>query len=136
MPAGLKRHYGQGDLHFLTFSCYHRWPLLNSKRARTTFLKILGEVRDRYGFLLLGYVVMPDHVHLLISEPRRGTPSTVVEVLKQRSSRCLRAQRRKPNPHQLALPFPENSHLPRRFWQTRFFDFNVWSRNKQREKLD
>jgi putative transposase len=136
MPAGLKRHYGQGDLHFLTFSCYHRLPLLHSARAKTAFLKILGEVRDRYGFLLLGYVVMPDHVHLLISEPRQGTPSTVVQVLKQRSSRRLRAKRRKPHARQLSLPFPENGPLPRRFWQTRFFDFNVWSRKKQREKLD
>jgi putative transposase len=54
------------------------------------FVKILGEVRDRYGFVLVGYVVMPNHVHLLISEPAKGTPSTVMQVLKQRVSRRLR----------------------------------------------
>ena len=57
---------------------------------RDVFLKILDEVRTRYEFLLVGYVVMPEHIHLLISEPRVGTPSTVTQVLKQRVSRALR----------------------------------------------
>jgi REP element-mobilizing transposase RayT len=92
MPQGLTRHYGQGDLHFVSFSCYHRIPFLKSQRARNAFVEILGQVRDRYEFLLLGYVVMPDHVHLLISEPKKGTPSTVVQVLKQRSSRFVARQ--------------------------------------------
>ena len=109
---------------------------LKSQRARNAFVKILEQVRDRYEFLLVGYVVMPDHVHLLMSEPKKGTPSTVVQVLKQRSSRLLRGKRRRKHAAQLALPFPENDLLPRRFWQTRFFDFNVWSREKEPEKLE
>ena len=86
MKNTLKRYYGRKDLHFLTFSCYQRRPLLGSVRARNLFLKILGEVRDRHRFLLVGYVLMPEHVHLLISEPDRGTPSNVVQVVKQRVS--------------------------------------------------
>lgn len=69
MPTGLKRRYGQGHLHFITCSCYRRLPLLRSVRVRNIFVQILGEVRDRYGFALVGYVVMPEHIHLLISEP-------------------------------------------------------------------
>jgi putative transposase len=61
-----------------------------SVRAKNVFVKILGEVRDRYGFALAGYVVMPNHIHLLIGEPATGTPSTVMQVLKQRVSRQLR----------------------------------------------
>src|SRR5580704_8873974 len=94
MPRNLKRYYGQKDLHFITCTCYRRMPLLNSVRARNAFVKILGEVRDGYEFQLVGYVVMPDHIHLLISEPKRGTPSTVMQVLKQRVSRQLRAKKR------------------------------------------
>jgi putative transposase len=132
MPQGLTRHYGQGDLHFVSFSCYHRIPFLKSPQARNAFVEILGQLRDRYEFLLLGYVVMPDHVHLLISEPKKGTPSTVVQVLKQRSSRLLRDKSQRKNG---AQPMEEQS-TPRQFWQTRFYDFNVWSREKEREKLD
>jgi putative transposase len=136
MPKGLQRHYGHGHLHFVNFSCYHRRPLLGTVRARNLFAKILGEVRDRYGFLLVGYVVMPDHVHLLMSEPKKGTPSLIVQVLKQRVSRAMRRKKRRGTERQLRLGFSEDSLAPRRFWQRRFFDFNVWSHKKRKEKLD
>jgi putative transposase len=135
MAKRLKRYYGFGHLHFITFSCYQRRPLLGSVRARTVFLKVLNEVRGRYGFALVGYVVMPDHVHLLISEPRKGTPSTVLQVLKQSVSRRLRRRRRAPA-GQLWLRFPAARNTLPRFWQRRFYDFNVWSEKKKAEKLN
>ncbi len=132
MPKNLKRYYGQKHLHFLTWSCYRRQPLLRSARARNRLLKTLDEVRQRYRFRLLGYVVMPDHVHLLISEPERGTPSTVVQVLKQRVSRHARQRPRGRSGAQLKL---WNEDKAPRFWQRRFYDFNVWSERKKGEKL-
>ena len=80
MPKGLKRIHGFGHLHFITFSCYRRLPLLGSARSRNTFVETLGVVRDRCGFRLVGYVVMPEHVHILISEPRIGTHSTAMQA--------------------------------------------------------
>jgi len=68
MPKNLRRYNGRGDLHFVTFSCYRRLPLLRTIRARNLFVRALGAIHERYKFLLVGYVVMPDHVHLLISE--------------------------------------------------------------------
>lgn len=44
------------------------------------------------GFRLIGYVVMPEHVHLRFSESPRGTPSTVVHDLKLRTARQLKTQ--------------------------------------------
>ena|ERR1700675_2924887 len=69
MANKLIRHYGRGHLHFITFTCYRRPSLLRSVRARNVFVKLLGGVRDRYGFSLVGYLVMPEHIHLPISEP-------------------------------------------------------------------
>src|SRR5207253_234362 len=46
MPRGLKRYYSQGDLHFVTFRCYRRWPLLGSRPARSAFVSKLGR-RER-----------------------------------------------------------------------------------------
>ena len=134
MAHNLIRHYGRGHLHFITFTCYRRLPLLRSARARNVFVKLLGEARDRYRFALVGYVVMPEHIHLLIGEPATGTPSTVVQVLKQRVSRQLRRKKRKPA-GQLNLIFAEGDELLSRFWQRRFYDFNVWSLKKRVEKL-
>jgi hypothetical protein len=75
MPKRLQRHYGQKHLHFVTFCCYQRRRYLETVRARNLFVKVLGEVRTQFNFLLVGYVVMPDHVHLLLSEPPKGTVS-------------------------------------------------------------
>lgn len=136
MKNKLKRYYGRKDLHFITFSCYQRKPLLGSERARNLFVKILAEVRQRYGFLLIGYVLMPEHVHLLISAPARGTPSKVMQVLKQRVSRAIRGKRRRNSRAQMRVPFPEEKRGLKRFWQRRFYDFNVWSRGKIKEKLN
>lgn len=134
MAHKLIRHYGRGHLHFITFTCYRRLPLLRSIRARNAFVQILGETRDRYGFSLVGYVVMPEHIHLLISEPAKGTPSTVIQVLKQRVSRRLRRRRSNPG-GQFRLAFAGGEDVLRRFWQRRFYDFNVWSLKKRVEKL-
>ncbi len=136
MPRNLKRHYGKGDLHFFTFSCYERRPLSGTVRGRNLFVKVLGEVRDQYGFLLVGYVLMPEHVHLLVSEPKKGTPSKVVQVLKQRVSRAMRGKKRQNPQGQLLLKFPSEMGGLRRFWQKRFYDFNVWSSEKLKEKLN
>jgi len=75
MPTGLKRYYGTGQAHFITCSCYHRIPWLDAAPRRDLFVSILEEVRQRYRFIVLGYVVMADHFHLLISEPQVGDPS-------------------------------------------------------------
>ena len=137
MPENLKRYYGHGDLHFLTFSCYRRLPLLRTMAARNTFISALQVVRERYQFRLLGYVVMPNHVHLLVSESKKCTPSEMLKVLKQRVSRDLRRRKRRSTPGaQLRLPFMNNGAELPRFWQPRFYDFNVYSARKRREKLD
>ncbi len=136
MRNKLKRHYGMGHLHFLTFSCYRRKPPLGTVRARNRFVKILGQVRARFGFLLVGYVVMPDHVHLLISEPHKGTSSTSIQVLKQRVSRDPRNYKRRAPSPQLRFAFSKGDEDLPRFWQPRFYDFNVYSTKKKRGKLE
>ena len=125
MRNPLERRYGQGDLHFITFSCIHRRPLLGTAQARDCFVRVLADVRVRYAFRLIGYVVMPEHVHMLIAEPRKGDPSKVMQVLKQRVSTKL-----------LETLRSEDQSTGQHFWERRFYDFNVWSGTKITEKLD
>jgi len=136
MKQRLRRRYGLGQLHFITCSCYRRAPLLGRERARYLFLKILSEVRERFDFALIGYVVMPEHIHLLISEPNVGNPSTAMQVLKQRVSRALHRRRRRTPSEQKCLweEAPVRKYQP--FWQRRFYDFNVWSAKKKNEKMN
>jgi putative transposase len=97
-------------------------------------LEILEQVRRRYDFVVVGYVILPEHFHLLISEPERGNPSTVVQVLKQRFARRLLMQWRKRHPP--AQPFLWKEAVDAgQVWQCRFYDFVVWSERKRVQKL-
>jgi REP element-mobilizing transposase RayT len=117
MPWGLKRYHGAGDLHFITCSCYRRQPLLGSDQRRDLFLQVLEQVRRRYQFVLIGYVVMPEHVHLLVSEPQQGNPSKVMQAVKLGFAlRVLAQQRRRRKPLQASL----FEHVPRHIWQALF----------------
>ena len=135
MPQGLRRYYGARNLHFITCSCYQRAPLLATAHRRDLYLAILEQTRQRYGFVVVGYVVMPEHFHLLISEPEKGTPSTVMQVVKQRfAHRMLSQLRRAHRPGQLSL-WDTEAVAAAHVWQRRFYAFNVWSEHKRIEKL-
>jgi putative transposase len=117
MPKGLVRFQNCGVFHFLTFSCYRRQPLLDRRGGYSLFQETLERVRQSYRFVVAGYVLMPEHVHLLVNEPRNGALSKMIQVLKQITSKRLKH----PNESQ--------------FWQRRYYDFNVSTDEKRVEKL-
>jgi putative transposase len=134
-----RRYYGTGYLHFITTSCYRRLPLLEQPQHRDLLLEVLERVRRRYQFVVVGYVIMPEHMHLLLGEPERGDPSKVMQAIKQGFARRLLRQRRADtdlptnNPRQGSLwdKASDRGHL----WQARFDDFVVFTEKKRVEKL-
>jgi putative transposase len=114
MPSGLQRYQHCGDLHFLTFSCYRRLPFFGGVDARSLFESALERIRKSYRLAVIGYVVMPEHVHLLVNEPARSSLDRVIKSIK-----LSVALRRRERP----------------FWQARYYDFNVWTEKKRVEKL-
>ena len=116
MPWSLVRYHESKQTHFITFSCFDRQPLLTNDQARKTFERALERVRCVYRLQVYGYVIMPEHVHLLISEPERATLSQVIKSLKQGVSRRL---------------IRSATH----FWEKRYYDFNVHDERKRIEKL-
>ncbi len=114
MANKLRRYQQTGDFHFLTFSCYRRQTHLGSPAARNLFEQSLETIRRRYGFAVFGYVVMPEHVHLLVSEPKQSILSKAIQALK------------------LSVAVQQKE---RPFWQARYYDFNVFTQRKHTEKL-
>ena len=102
------------------------------RRAHANAFLRSSNRRQQYRFVVIGYVVMPEHIHLLITEPEIGTPSTVMQVLKQRTAHALLPKRKRRDPRQRRL---FGNEPKRAFWQARFYDFNVWSTKKRVEKL-
>jgi putative transposase len=114
MVLGLERRQVQGDLHFVTFSCFHRVGYLKDAGLRDLFEASLDRVRLRYELEIVGYVLMPEHVHLLISEPAKQSLAVALQALK--ISVAKQADQRP-------------------FWQARYYDFNVFTEEKRVEKL-
>jgi putative transposase len=161
VPTRLERHYDTCSSHFLTCSCYRREPLLGDDRIKQLFLTVLDETRRPYRFCVYGYVIMPGHFHLLISNTETGDTGKVLQVLKQRVSHRARKildptlfqkTEKDGTPTSLDVSGPTLSQKRRKdgapkefedipsgepwqFWQRRFYDFNVWSRPKLIEKL-
>lgn len=120
--------------HFITFGCDRRRQLLNQDRCKRIVIHYLEEVRAEYDGLCLGFVIMPDHVHLLIRFRERGRLSLFKQEWKRRSSVALVAYFQKShNPILKFLTFPDGSH---RVWTPKQHDFNVFSHHKAWEKLN
>jgi putative transposase len=115
MVVGLKRYQQMKHLHFVTFSCYRRRAHLEAAGAKELFEDALERIRCRYEFQVAGYVVMPEHIHLLVSEPRRESLAVALQALKLS---VVRRSEQRP------------------FWQARYYDFNVFTESKRVEKLD
>src|SRR5262252_5041509 len=114
MPGHLVRFHESGDLHFLTFTCHRRLPYLIDPNLCELFERKLETVRRRYVFFVYGYVIMPEHVHLLVSEPKRDTLAVALQALKTSVSKQC-----------------EQTPL----WLPRYYDFNVFTLEKRTEKL-
>ncbi|MGB6974390.1 MAG: transposase [Terracidiphilus sp.] len=106
MPYGLKRFQKAETLHFITFSCFSRLPLLDAPEAKDVIEAVLEKTRARHHARIYAYVLMPEHVHLLMNEPTSILVAQFLKSLKQVTSRKLRGAREQ-------------------FWQERYFDGNI-----------
>jgi putative transposase len=82
MPDGLRRFQETNHSHFVTFSCWHRRRYFKSDDLYSLFVQGLEAARTRFNFRLYGYVVMPEHVHLLLSEPTKQKLADAIHYLK------------------------------------------------------
>jgi REP-associated tyrosine transposase len=129
MPYGLKRFQQSAQSHFVTFTCYHRRRGFHSPAVYDLFVQVLEEMRCRFALCVYGYVVMPEHVHLLLSEPPRGLLADAMHYLKLSFAKRLVAQVRAP------LLGANLGHPSGVFWQKRYYDRNVRDEREFVEKL-
>jgi len=116
----------------------------DSDRFKRKFIISLGDLRAQLGFRIIGYVLMPEHCHLLLWPSESANPSQIMQQLEERVAKFILKHLR-PNSEfawcrrmldRFRLPPTVHHHAHDRVWQRRFYDFNVWSDRKIREKLD
>ena len=114
MPHGLRRFQQSAQSHFVTFTCYHRRQGFDSPVVYDLFVEVLEDMRCRFALCIYGYVVMPEHVHLLVNEPPRGLLADAIHYLKLSFAKRLGAGV---------------------FWQKRYYDRNIRNEPEFTEKL-
>ena len=138
-----QRIYSPGQLPFVTTSVYRRVPLFLSERFCRCFVQRVEAVRRELKFLLLGWVLMPDHFHLLLKpEPAATTPLILKHLKEETAERIIKTLRENPQYPwcrkmlaQVRLPPTVHSGSHYRLGQRRFYPFNVFSEKKRQEKL-
>jgi len=150
MPADISgmpiygRHFEPGQLQFITTSTYRRSRLFTCQRFCWIFVETLRQLRQETGFLLIGWVLMPEHFHLLIQpQPAEATVRFMQELKKRSAQEIIAALTR--NQHhprcrtlraRLRLPPTVHSDAYHRVGQRRYVPFNVFTEKKHMPKLD
>ena len=112
--------YGRGQLHLITCNCFLKQPKLGVEKHRNVFVRLLEELRVKFRFDVIGYVVMPDHFRLLMAEPAVDTAANSIEMLQQRY------QRR----------YNTSARSSEQVWESRYSDMHVFGSEKIAAQLD
>ena len=120
----LRHHDDWGGVRFVTFSCYSRLGSLNQRGAKEIVIEELDRARKKHGFLIIGYVLMPEHVHLVLFPSEEMKLGLVIREIKSRSAKRY-----------FAATEIAPSGATRVFWQKRCYDHNCRTIETVREKV-
>ena len=129
----------QNTFHYVTLVTFNRVPVFRSDHACEIFVKTLADVRARYPYKLMGYVIMPDHVHASVNRSvdtisdwlRRVRGNSAREILA-----WLREEGHLTSLNKLELAIPQKRHHTHAVWQTDPSVIDLWSPKFVRQKLN
>ena len=139
-----RRYFAPSHLQFITSSVFGRLKLFDSYRLRLMFVEVLREYRQELGFLLIGWVLMPEHFHFLIKPEPAESTSRLLQELKKRTAQRVVSVLTENQGHAwcrkvlngLRLPPSVHSDSRYRVWERRFYPCGVHSEKKRLEKLN
>jgi putative transposase len=135
----LFKSHDPNTIHYTTIVAFRRVPVFRSKIACSLFIETLAETRESYPFKLIGYVVMPDHAHLLLN-PLSSDISNLMRRLKGRSARkildWLREAHHAASLAKLKLSKPQRHTYTHSVWQKGFSAIDLWSPKFIGQKLN
>ena len=143
--------------HFITTNTYRNYPYFQDEEFSQILLEELRFYSAKLGFTIMGYVIMPSHLHLLLwwdkdEQPmlnistimlrlKGATARRIINLLRGRSEHPLRPvpQRRErmlSATQERADPKAHKQKIKHRLWQRGFYDFNIYNEETLTEKLD
>jgi len=134
-----RRYNIRGHAHYLTFSCFRRQPFLLKDRSCQWVVDAIRRARVRHNFHLWAWVLMPEHVHLLLWPQHQDYDiSTILVSLKKPVTNAALRYLTRHAPQFIVhlLDRQPNGKCTRRFWQRGGgYDRNLWSAQEVWEKI-
>jgi putative transposase len=133
------RHFDEpSHAHFLTFSCYRRLPLLSKDRSRYWLIEALQAARQKHGFDLWGWVIMPEHVHLLLwPKPGCQTQKILADIKRPVGQQAIHWLEANHPDFLVRLTVRNRNRTYRRFWQAGpGQDRNIYDPNASHQVLE
>ncbi len=129
----------RNTFHYVTMVTYNRVPVFRSDHAGEILVDTLREVRDRFPYKLIGYVIMPDHAHAIINRSidsisewlRRVRGNSARQILS-----WLRDEQHLTSLKKLELTIPQKRHHTHAVWQKDPSVIDLWSPKFIRQKLN
>ena len=133
----LIRFNNSNTAHFVTFSCCHNYNLFKTDETREIFIENLNELRNKHRYKLYRYVVMPNHVHLIICPPDEDKISIFIGALKSITARKIfDLWRGKGLKIFNKLEISKDGKGRFAFWQKRYYDHNCRTTESVIEKIN
>ncbi|MGB5105149.1 MAG: transposase [Candidatus Zixiibacteriota bacterium] len=132
------RHYdGYGTARFITFSCYQRLQLIVRDDIRQAILRQIDIARIKYRFKLLAYVLMPEHVHLVLHPEEPTTIGKVIGQIKSLAAReIVEILQSENNPVLRKLEAYRDNYAKYAIWLPRCYDHNCRTTETMIEKIN
>ncbi|MFH0853413.1 MAG: transposase [bacterium] len=111
-----KRIYLDNAIYFVTTKTKYNVPFFKDPVLTNIFIEKLEVAKHITSFLLLAYVILPDHLHLLVQPNKNITISTVMHCIKRNASRSLNII------HPTLVGEDDHPRLRRFEWQSSFYD--------------
>lgn len=138
-PVKLFKSHEPNTFHYVTTVCFNRVPVFKSDTACELFIQALSQTREHCSFKLIGYVIMPDHAHLILNPVNRDI-SVVMRRLKSTSARLildwLRVDGDENSLRKLALTHAQAKSHTHALWQKDFSSIDLFTPRFIRQKLN
>ena len=125
--------------HYVTTVCFKRTPIFHNEFACDLFIHALKQTREHSKFKLTGYVIMPDHVHLILNPVNRDI-SVIMRRLKSTSARLildwLRETGSATSLRMLELNRPQRKSHTHALWQKEFSSIDLFTPRFIQQKLN
>jgi putative transposase len=133
----LKHYDHDGRVRFVTFCTHKRSPVLTNSIFRKIVLETIDKVWTEYYLTLLAYVIMPEHLHLVVVPPIESKLGLIVGELKRISAKNIHAHLISNNSPLLdKLSAMRNGIQKFALWQRRCYDHNIVTGESIWEKVN